>query len=137
MRIIVASNIIFAAIRSTDSTVKDILVNPVYKFYAPKFLFVEIFKHKERILKKAKVSDQKLLEFLAEILHYINFINENIITTETYIKAHALCKNVDENDTAFIALALTLNCKIWTRDKKLQNGLVQKGFTEFIDESNL
>ena len=135
--IIIDTNIVFASLRSKSSSLRDKITNEAYHFYAPKFLFVEIFKHKERILKNSTAAEEDILEFLSSILHYIHFINEDLISTQTYLQAYNLCKEVDENDTVFIALSLTLDCPIWTRDETLKNGLKAKGFSNFLDEENM
>ena len=49
------------------------------------------------------------------------------INESTWEKAMELVKNVDEFDAPFIALALELDCPLWTGDKKLINGLNKKG----------
>lgn len=48
-KIVIDTNILFAALRVKNSKVRSHLLNQAYEFYAPKYLFVEIFKHKERI----------------------------------------------------------------------------------------
>ena len=133
--VIIDTNIVFACLRSKSTTLRHKILNNNYRFYAPKFLFVEIFKHKERILKNTTASEEDTLEFLSSILHHINFINEDIIPTEIYLQAYQLCKDVDENDTVFIALSLLLNCPVWTRDINLKKGLREKGFINFQDEA--
>ena len=45
--IIVETNTMFAAMRSANSRIREILERPALSFYAPNFLIVEIFKHKE------------------------------------------------------------------------------------------
>lgn len=43
-----------------------------------------------------------------------------------------LCKDVDIKDTPFVALAIELGPSLWTGDKKLKEGLKQKGFDNFL-----
>jgi hypothetical protein len=40
---------------------------------------VEIFKHKERILQKSKITEEEVYELLYKTLHKINFVNEETI----------------------------------------------------------
>jgi predicted nucleic acid-binding protein len=47
------------------------------------------------------------------------------------MKAWELCKDVDEKDMMFVALALELDALLWTTDKKLATGLLAKGFDKF------
>jgi len=88
-------------------------------------------------LRNTSASEEDTLEFLSSLLHHINFINEDIIPTETYLQAYQFCKDVDENDTVFIALSLLLNCPLWTRDENLKKGLQAKGFNNFQDEATI
>ncbi len=134
--LVVDTNIVFASLRIKNSLTRERLTNRSYTFYAPKFLFIEIFKHKERILKYSLASEDEVLELLSTVLHSINFINEDFISTSIYMQAYSLCKDIDEKDTPFIAMSLALECKIWTRDEELKNGLRLKGFNDFFDEND-
>ena len=133
MIVIVDTNILFAALRSKNSKLRETLVGIEHIFYTPNFLVVEIFKHKERIIKKAKTSEEEIYEFLNKVLQHIHFINEELITEENANIAYELCKDVDEKDTPFVALTLELSGKLWTQDKQLRKGLKAKGFDNFFD----
>ena len=106
MIIIVDTNILFASLRSKNSKFRNILMNRDFSFYTPNFLVVEIFKHKERILKKAKTTEKEVYEFLYKVLKRINFVNEEMITIENVERGYELCKDIDEKDTPFVALTL-------------------------------
>ena len=131
---IIDSNIVFSALRGKSSLTRDKILNSQDKYYAPNFLIGEIFKHKERILKKSKASEEETLEYLLKILSRINFISEDSISTGNFIAAYRLCKDIDEEDTTFIALCLELEYELWTRDEKLKSGLKKKGFSDFYEE---
>ena len=135
--VIVDSNIIFASLLLKHSALREKLSNQSFHYYAPKFLFVELFKHKERILKHSKATEDEVLEFLSLALHHIHFINEDVISTRIYLEAFALTKDIDEKDTPFVAMSIALQCKLWTRDEELKSGLRKKGFDNFLDESEL
>lgn len=136
-KVVVDTNIIFAGLRSVSTSLREKLSNPHYRFYAPKFLFVEIFKHKERILKHTSADEDIVLEYLSLLLYYMHFIDESIISNAEYLTAYSLCKDVDEKDTPFVALSLTLECDLWTRDVQLKTGLRAKGFNHFFDEEKM
>ena len=72
--IIIDSNILFKAFRGKNSTIRDKLYNPDVNFYAPNFLVVEIFKHKERIVKASKIREGEVYELLEKILQRINLM---------------------------------------------------------------
>lgn len=70
-KVIVDSNIIFSALRGTDSRTRNRMLSSDEQFYAPNFLIGEIFRHKERILAKSSASEEDTYEFLLKILNRI------------------------------------------------------------------
>jgi len=135
-RIIVDTNIVFKSLRSPYSKYRDILDKTDLEFYTPNFLIAEIFKHKERIIKASKSEEAEIYELLEKTLHQINFVNEEFISLGNFIHAYKLCTGIDEKDTVFVALSLELEADLWTKDDILKNGLKQKGFNNFFDDSN-
>ena len=131
--IIVDTNILFAAMRSANSRIREVLERPDLKFYAPNFLVVEIFKHKEKILNKSKASEAEIYEFLNQLLRKVQFINEEHLSLANIIQAYKLCKDVDEKDSLFVALTFELDGELWTRDEALKIGLIKKGFVSFFE----
>ena len=132
--IVVDSNILFSALRPNSRTRNKIL-NSEDHYFTANFLIVEIFKHKEAILKKSKASEEETLVFLSKILTRIQFISEENISTANFIAAYRLCKDIDEKDSVFVALSLELGYELWTRDAVLKSGLRKRGFQNFYDEN--
>lgn len=133
--VVVDTNIVFSAMRSHSSKVRDILYDTSIQFLTPNFLIAEIFKHKERILKNSKIDEIESYEILVKILDKLQFISESNISTNNFVNAFQLCKGIDENDIPFVALALEFDCLYWTRDQILRNGLLDRGFNRFFEES--
>jgi len=94
---------------------------------------VELFKHKERILNKSKLTEEETYESLTQLLNFVKFVSEDTLSIGNLIEAYRLCQNIDEKDTLFVALALELECEIWTNDEVLVNGLRKKGFHHFFN----
>jgi predicted nucleic acid-binding protein len=67
----------------------------------------------------------------------ISFVSEELISKESWVKAYALTKDVDEDDTPFVALAIELHTGLWTGDKVLREGLSKKGSAITISTSDL
>lgn len=130
--VVVDTNIIFKALRLKNSFIREILNQELYRFYAPKFLLVEIFKHKEKILKNNKQLEDEFYEYLNILLNRITFVNEDIVSIGNYLEAYRLCKDIDEKDVPFIALAIQLDCELWTYDEPIKTGLSNKGFQRFF-----
>ena len=136
--IIVDTNILFSALYARESiTRRKLLATKEVAFYTPNFLITELFRHKDRILSRSQATESETYEFLNRLLHRIHFVNEEMISTGNYIEAYRLCNDVDENDTAFVALALEMNSLLWTRDEALVQSLRRKGFNSFFHEKDL
>ena len=134
-QVVIDSNIIFAALRSNNAAFREFLSNPSYRFFTANFLIAEIFKHKERILRNSKAGEEDTFEYLNKILQKLNFVNEEFISTANLIHAYRLCNDIDPKDTPFVALALELECKLWTKDLEIKQGLLKKGFDNFFDDT--
>ncbi len=132
-RIVIDTNILFSTIRSGNPHKLDVFFHLPVEIYAPKFIIVEIFEHKERITEKSKLSKTQVYELLDNLLQKIRFINNDLISFENYLKAYHLCKEVDEDDTPFIALTLELKAKLWSNDETLKSHLKTKGFDDFYE----
>lgn len=133
MRIVVDTNIIFSALLLKNSKIRDILFNNKFSFYAPNFFFSEIFKYKEKIFHCTHLSEEDVYEYLNRILENIEFVRETFISMENREAAYDLCREIDERDTPFIALALELDAYVWTGDRKLSRGLKERGFENLAD----
>jgi predicted nucleic acid-binding protein len=131
--VVVDTNIVFKALRLKNSYIREILNQEQYHFYAPKFLLVEIFKHKEKILKNNSQLEDEFYEYLNLLLQRITFVNEDIISIGNYLEAYRLCKDIDEKDVPFVALTIQLECDLWTFDQPIKTGLISKGFEHFFE----
>ena len=132
-RVVIDSNKIFSLLLSSNIKSRAFLFDNDKVFYAPNFLFLEIFRLKEKIIKYSKLSDEDFKETFSIIFEKINFIARSYISDENKSKAYNLCIDIDEADTPFIALALQIKPKLWTGDNVLKNGLIKKGINIFID----
>lgn len=111
-KVVIDTNILFSALRNASQSFRLLLYNEVFRFYAPKYIIVEIFEHKERIIQKSQASPQDIYDYLDLILQRIQFVGNDFISTANYLAAYQLCKEVDEDDTPFVALSLELNAKL-------------------------
>lgn len=133
-KIIIDTNILFSALLNTDSRIGQILINGkrYYDFYAPEYIREEIIEHKDKIKTIAKLSDNDFIELYELLLRNITILNHTLIPTNIYKKAKKLCETIDLDDTIFVAVAEFTRGKLWTGDKKLINGLSEKGYKRLI-----
>lgn len=128
---VVDTNLIFSALISKASKIRDILFEKNMIFYALNYLITEIYKHKEKLHKLSKLDESEFDIYLNGIIERIQFVPTDIISKLSRQKAYELCKDVDIKDTPFIALSIEIGIPLWTGDKKLMNGLRLKGFDNF------
>lgn len=53
------------------------------QFYSPRFLFVELFKHKERLARATRLEEEELLAGLHTLVSCLDFLNEANIPVGT------------------------------------------------------
>ena len=131
--VVIDTNLIFAALISKASQIRDILLEDNISFYSPNYLITEIYKHKDKILKNSKLTDSEFYLYFNGLIEQIKFVPIDYIVLESRQKAYDLCKDIDIKDTPFVALAIDLKIPLWTGDKKLRVGLIKKGFHDFYN----
>ena len=138
-KIIVDTNIVFSALLNTNSRIGQILINGknYFDFYSPEYVRFEIFQHKEKIKSIGKLSEDEFIETYGLILRNITILNHSIIPPEIYRNAELLCKDIDIDDTIFVAVSNFAKGILWTGDMKLLNGLKNKGFEQVIKTEEL
>jgi predicted nucleic acid-binding protein len=131
--IVIDTNIIVSALISNNQTVLRAIFDSNVLLVSPKFVIVELFKHSARIQKATKLSKDEILELFSNIINQIKFYDEDLISIGSWTEAYRLCREIDLKDTPYIALALELNVKLWTKDEVLKKGLKKKGFDKFLE----
>ena len=95
--------------------------------YTCNFLAVELFAHIAKPERLSKLFREDIVQQLARLLAKVHFVNESIIPRDIFEKAYRLCCDCDASDTPFVALALFLDARLLTGDKKLTRSLQKKG----------
>lgn len=132
MRVVVDANIAFRALARGRGDLRTCLASSDDgSLFAPFFVLVELYKHKERIQRQSALSEEVVLTALHELCECLTFIREAEIAVGTWIEAFRLTKDVDPKDTPYVALTLHLAAKLWTHDDELKQGLRAKGFDDF------
>lgn len=139
MRVIVDANVLINALITPKGKAADIILDPLERVekYSCYYLYIEILKHKDKILKATKLNEPEFLEVLYAFLKKIKFYNEIQIPQEIWLEAERLTADIDFKDIAYIALALQFDGLVWTGDKPLIQGLKTKGFDKVITTPEL
>jgi len=127
MKLVVDTNILFSALLKKESKELELLLREKHDFFIPKTLFIELFKHKEKLIKISKLKEDEILELLYSVLEKLEVVDDKNIPLKYRKKAYNLVKDIDLADTIFVALALLLDAKLWSGDKRLKESLESKG----------
>jgi len=139
MRIVVDTNIVFSAILNSNGLIGELLFNSEqqFDFYTSEFMVHELTKYKSKLQNLTKMSEERIDISIRQILKKIDLISTEVISEAHWERAYELAADVDEDDTPFLATAISLEASIWTGDKKLINGLKTKGFQDIYSTSDL
>ena len=131
--VVVDTNIVFSALISRNSRFRDILWGSSFRFFICETVLVELFRHKEKLLRANRRLPTDEFEGLYHgLLRRLELFKEDWASAEHWASAIELCRDVDPADSPHVAITLALNGLLWTGDSKLRNGLEAKGFTKFF-----
>ena len=116
MDLVVDANVLFAALIK-DSFSYNLFFSDKFHLFTPEYIFAEFEKHKEEILEKTERTTEEFFRLFEILKRRIVLIPLEELTP--YVK-EAEKITPDPDDMAYFALALKLNCAIWSNDKKLK-----------------
>ncbi len=128
------TNIVFSSLLNVESQIHNILFysNGIFDFYTPELMVGELERYSNKISLLSKMDSSRLAEAKHRLFRCINLISENLVAELNRQEALHLTKDIDEDDTPFVALAMQLQCPLWTGDKKLVERVKEKGFLSIV-----
>lgn len=138
MKVVIDTNIFISALINKESLIREIIINSDFDFLFPEFEFQEIYKYKDEILRKSKLSEIEFIKATSTLLNHVRIINYEEIY-DYYSEAFQIMHEIDSDDIIFIATALTFNAVIWSEDShfKMQNRIRTLTTQEIKDYLNL
>ncbi len=123
--LVIDANILFSALIKNSQTA-NLVFNQNLKLYTSEFIVDEFLKYQQFIQEKMSRSENDYIQ----IMHLLKDII-TVIPQEEYNRFMKGAKDIspDENDIAYIALALELKCGIWSNDKKLKKQVKVKVYS--------
>lgn len=117
MELVVDANILMSALISIEGKTFDIIFNDRIKLFSSDYILEECEEHKDEILAKSNISKPDFELFLSLIS-----LNIELIPKAEFSKYVSRAGEItpDPDDTEYFALALKLNCPIWSNDKRLR-----------------
>ena len=126
MLLVVDANRIFSALLSKGKVFSVFLVNKLrnkFQFKSPEFLLYEIGMHIDEIVERSKLPSgevAKVFKFIKEEMEFIPFNEFNKFAGEAeQVAPHS-------KDVQYFALALSLNCAIWSDEAAFKKQLQAK-----------
>jgi len=118
MEFVVDANILFASLIKEGLT-RRILLDHHLSFYVPELIIEEFIEHIEELETKTKVNRKILKKKVKELMRLANI---KIVSEDDFYEYLKTASNIspDPDDIMYFALALKLNCPIWSNDKKLK-----------------
>ncbi|MDP3104166.1 MAG: PIN domain-containing protein [Candidatus Methanoperedens sp.] len=130
IRLVVDTNTLMSALLKDNSITAKLLKSEFFDLYYPEDGLREIEYYKKYMISKRKKTLQK-----QSFDYALKFILESIriISSELYSQrmkdAYEVMKEIDEKDTPFLALALQLNCPVWSNDKHFKQQSIADAYT--------
>lgn len=116
MKVVVDANVIFAAIIGRKFTL-NLICSKDFEFYAPEFIFIELEAYRDILKEKGKIDDLKFDAIVAELCRNIKLVSY-LEFCHFLSNAREICP--DKDDIMYFALAMELNCPLWSNDRKLK-----------------
>lgn len=133
-RVVIDTNILISALIKDDSVTARIIKSGIFEIYYPEDGMFELEKYRDYIIKKRKKALQK-----KSFDYALSFLLESIIVIPSSLyedkirEAYEIMRDIDEKDTPFLALALKLQCPIWSNDGDFEEqNLVEVYKTSYI-----
>ncbi len=116
MDLVIDANVLFSALIK-DRFAYNLLFSGSLHLFTPEYILTELEKHKEELLKKTERTDEEFFRLLEILKRRII-----IVPLEELVPYVEEAEKItpDPDDMAYFALALKLNCAIWSNDKKLK-----------------
>lgn len=130
IRIVIDTNILMSALIKDSAFTEKLIKSEFLDLYYPEDGLSEIEYYKEYIIsKRNKTAQIKSFEYaLKFILESIHIIPSELYSSKIN-DAYEIMKYIDEKDTPFLALALQLNCPVWSNDPHLKQQKTAVAYT--------
>jgi predicted nucleic acid-binding protein len=139
MTVIVDANIIISALLTPTGKEASLIFNSadIVDFAAPETIYLEIISKKNKIISASHHNTISFIQSLELLLSKITIFSVEKYAPDIFQVASTLTVSIDEKDTEYVALTITLEGLLWTGDLKLLRGLKRKDFINIITTPDL
>jgi putative PIN family toxin of toxin-antitoxin system len=116
MKLIIDTNVLISSLLK-DSTTRELILNETFEYYLPEIVISEVKKYLPYIIQKSGLTEEEIKKFLNTLLENLKLVPLDEYE-EKMDEAMEIIGKIDEKDTQFIAIALSIkNNGIWSNDK--------------------
>ena len=132
MRLVVDTSVIISSLMK-DSVSRRLMFLPNFELFTPEFVHIEIGNHSGKIMNYTGLPENEFNLLLDSLLSTVMVIPTDEFKEEVN-RDYGIMKGIDPNDTAFLALALSMDCDgIWTNDTDFEKQKIVKVWkTEYL-----
>jgi predicted nucleic acid-binding protein len=128
MKLVIDTNRLVAALIKSSVT-REIILSDKFELYSPNYILTEINKNRDFLIKKANIKAIDFEEILVTLLDHIHLIPFEEFKSR-YLEALKIMNGIDPDDTAFLALGLSLKVNgIWTEDNHFREQNILKVYS--------
>ena len=123
MLLVADANVVFSSLVKRGKPLKVFELNKVFgvfEFIAPEYIFFEIGKRVDKILKSSHFSKEEFINIFSFVKDQIELIPLKSFEDKT---EEAKSKSPHDKDIPYVALSFKLDCKIFSGDKRLKEAL--------------
>ncbi|MDI6886151.1 MAG: PIN domain-containing protein [archaeon] len=117
MKLVVDANILFSFFKKDSFTRRFILSHPEIELFTSLYVFEELEEHKGEIKSKARIDDTIFELSSKELSAYVTIVPLDEFK-EFWEEAEQI--SPDPDNAQYLAVALSLDCAIWSNDKDLK-----------------
>ena len=118
MKLIVDSSILFAGLIK-DSTTRWLLFHIDAELLTVDFSYQEVKRHQKLICQKSKLTEVEFFLILNKMKERLTILPNKEVNTR-FEEAYQIMKDIDPQDSMFLAAALAANAQIWSDDLHFQ-----------------
>lgn len=118
MKLVVDANILFSFFKSDSATRKLLTSFEIFELYSPSLGIKELTKNREEICRKSRISEAEFEEAMEDLRLFVGFVPDEEFKDFGGEAKQLLGKHI--KDIPYFALALFLNCGIWSNEKRFK-----------------
>nr|MDO8114562.1 PIN domain-containing protein [Candidatus Sigynarchaeota archaeon] len=116
MDVVIDANVLFSILIKTSITSR-LIFDDRLKLFAPEFILEELEKYKSDLLEKTSLPEDFFIRYLSIVRKRITIVPK-VDFSDFLQKGKEI--SPDPDDHVYFALALKLDCGIWTHDKAVK-----------------